>query len=206
MTRARESLLLTIDTNKPLHDFIRESIAPAHDAEREELEAAALALRPERKAADVTLARAKDKLRQIEDGREQQALCAAQAAAAERAERLTAELEALEQWLADSRIWHKLNGRRRRATREAEHVHGKRDDAKAEAARLDDDLLRLASSPERYAEPFEEDTAAAQRQVTDLDRRKAIIDDRLSQLGLLADGAAARLPHSDHVTVGHVEG
>ena len=194
MTRARESLLLTIDTNKPLHDFIRESIASARDGEREELEAAALALRPERKAADVTLARAEDKLRQIADGREQQALGAARAAAREQAEQLTAELEALEQWLADSRIWHKLNGRRRRTTREADHVNGGRDAAKVEVERLEDDLLRLTSNPERYAEPFEEDTAAAQRRVTDLDRRKAIIDNRLSQLGLLASPAPVT-PH-----------
>lgn len=185
MTRAQDSLLITIDKNKPLHRFIRESIASAVPEERLEIGEKQDSLDAPRRQATIDLARARDRLAEIDDGREMARLEQELAPFREREAELITELTDLREWLDKARFWHTISGRKRRTEQAVADLEKSLADVETDKSRLDDEVTFLRADSLRYAEPFEREAAKAERGLSDLDREARSLTDRLSQLELI---------------------
>lgn len=185
MTRARTSLLLTIDSNKPLHQFIRESIRPAQSDEEAEIRSRKTLVRERVRDAAIDVAQAKQRLEAIADGREQARLQADQARDLDHASELEQRLLPLEQWLERSRLWHKLAGKRARVAGEARPLRSTLAEVQARLDGRERDLTLLTAEAALYLAPFEEDHAKALGRRRAAEQELAALDNRLSQLRLL---------------------
>jgi superfamily I DNA/RNA helicase/very-short-patch-repair endonuclease len=186
MTRARTSLLLTIDSNRPLHQFIRESIRPAQPREEERLASEKELLRGQVRDAAIDIAQAKQRLDEIAGGRERARLQAEQARDLEHAADLEHQLLPLESWLERSRLWHKLSGRRSRVDAQAAPLRNVLADVKARVDRRERDLTLLGAEPHLYREPFDERQVEAETRRRRAEHDLAALDNRLAQLRLLS--------------------
>jgi len=187
MTRAQDSLLITIDSNKPPHRFVCESIAPALAEERLKIGRQQASLYEQGKQATNVLTRARARLTKIADGREMARLEQELAQAREREAELTAKLTDLREWLDGARIWDTISGRKRRTEQEMVELQEGLVAPAADVSRLDDEVTFLRADSLRYQEPFERKEADAVRRLSDLDREARSLVDRLSQLELCPD-------------------
>lgn len=185
MTRARTSLLLTIDSNKPLHQFVREAIRPAQPDEEAGIESRKPLVREHVRDAAIDVAQAKQRLEAIADGREQARLQADQARDLDHTSALEQRLLPLEQWLERSRLWHKLAGKRARVAGEARPLRSTLAEVQARLDGRERDLTLLTAEAALYVAPFEEDHARALGRRRAAEQELAALDNRLSQLRLL---------------------
>jgi len=185
-TRARESLLATIDSNKPLHSFIRESIAPEKPGERQQIAERKAVLCDDAREAAIDSAQAQERLEQIGNGREQSRLAGEHAAATARLRTLEAQLESLDAWLIGSGLWRRLTGKHARIEAEAERLRAQLAEFIEQMEKRERQIVLLRAAPRRYATPFLEQMAAAEARRNAADHETATLDDRLGQLHVLA--------------------
>lgn len=186
MTRARDSLLMTVNANKPLHRFVRDSIAPAAPREQERIEEEQIALRPQEKEATVAVAQAEDRIAQLVDGREQTRLLVERDKALEHAEKLNASVTQLEDRLEQSGLWDKLSLRRARTRTELAVVRDEFARASVEAKATEDELTFFGADLRRYTEPLQATLAKARDHLAALDRARKVLESRVHELQLLS--------------------
>lgn len=190
MTRAEDSLLITVDSNKPLHKFVRESIAPATLEESLEIREQQAKIDERRRQATIDLARANDRLVEITDGRKLSQLEQELAEERQRRAKLMAELTEHRTRLDGARVWHAISGRKRQIEQVIFELEESLAACEAKESRLDDEVTFLRADSSRYAEPHEREAGAAARRLSDLDRDALSLIDRLNQLELIGDWAS----------------
>jgi hypothetical protein len=91
----------------------------------------------------------------------------------------------LESWLEQSRLWHKLSGKRSRVDAQARPLRSALADFVDGADIRQRDLTLLAAEPGLYRQPFEERQAEAESRRRVAEHELAALENRLVQLRLL---------------------
>lgn len=185
MTRAHDSLLITFDGSKPLHRFVRESIAPVLPNERHEIDGKRFVLEGQQRKATIDQKRANDKLSEIADGRKLARLEAKLAKTQKVVESLESELEETRAKLGKLGIWQWFLGQKSQFEKKVAETDQDLTVRRSELSELDDEVTYLRADPERYKEPFVREVEEATRRLRDLDQQERALSDRLDQLDLI---------------------
>ena len=190
VTRAKESVLLTVDRSKPtVHPYVRELIEPPTVHETSQVKSEMDRLEAEERDRIVEVARSRQKLASLRSGDEERR-CRDRLVELDREiERLDARVRELEQAMIAGGIRGLLSslfGQRGRLERDRDHVREERARVGDESATLNTRLLLLAEEPEFVARESERNLRADENALADNRAAQARLASRLVELDLLA--------------------
>ena len=202
MTRAKDRLLLTADSNRRTHPFILESIRDTDGrAELQKLQSAKRVFVNQRAETVIQRSKAQDALERYESGAEGRRLNEELAPHTNRIGTLTRELGSLQTWLANSSLLDAILGRRRKTRATMAVLEQERRAVDATSERIRGTIRLLEADPLHFTGPLINAIESAKTREVSISLEICKVDDRESELDLLENGPKTPAPGTANLRV-----